>query len=1079
MPRSPLSGRKPKAPLEFTKLAPNNEYKMLHKVLKYVMDREQGQEHPMAHFLFDPDPHDLRIKLQNEAISQESLRSIALKMIRKEHIRIDHQSRNRLKYSTQFIKEFQIPAFLEFIGETEYEDDEKNKKPPANIIMATIVSPDKRKPPPKYSINPYSKQQEAARKSPATTPTFEQTTRSPLVGLDKPIIDQQMTITNYLAVGIQATTTDDAISESKSQEENDLVTYGEVEDELEADRTAYYEPTGEEEDDDEEIAGEEEDADEEIAMLMDSSIQHTMNKMTTRLEEITAPTPSITTATETNRIRAIAREEMKKLMNDKEFEKEISDVFNAIEQRHTEIKEQYKQLEAKQEELQNIVEDIDEQIQENGRLHRQIIETNRLLTHRVATEMNNVNDAVTERVQHAQNIFLGKIVGICNSQYTTIEAHCRKQLNKIGNKHLDEFSKHQQNLQERTNKIVIDKRDEVTSRLQSQLDSYESYAEDLLQKWWNEYSTTDLPATVTPVFELAKEKYFRTVEKAVAKATLNANKALESTSETIVKLRNEAMKELVTKLINENNKHLEAINQATAQAIENIETTGATAQTEHQETIMKEKAQIIREIQAESGRKLKEQTDESSKKLLEHKEKAEEELRLLVGDVMVQFQERAQEFIANKHAYKPAPPPTQPPEDEDEEADAWEQYQQTQPDHNKTPPIFGDRNETYASKQQRYENIKNHEMKTQEIEQRSQHAWDGLKQFRKEHFTNIITVADPPQVNIENFYKTIESSMIGHRMPIVKFQDLTATSTCRPTREPLTETADNAVSRSLYQKISAGIPDYCTSLTSLKNTYSVHQDGYAALFSIMRYSCSFLQQLRPPFGPSWHQGTDAFNYLVDLNTFVDEQRRHNTVYTTYEIAAEILQRAAELPEYSLLATTHLGRLQTKDPTMEVDHSFSPHELVTVLEAHRASKLKNNQPIINKMNRGGNYNRDSRDTRDNRDNNKDKDNKPAGFKYRNEVQCKMCKNYGHCIESQVCRAGAQHYHCTNYSTQNKEQVKANATAYSAANNVTKISKVINEHPNMFNPNSSQDEIHDQIMAMARCMNVDSSDEEEEK
>jgi hypothetical protein len=459
---------------------------------------------------------------------------------------------------------------------------------------------------------------------------------------------------------------------------------------------------------------------------------------------------------------------------------------------------------------------------------------------------------------------------------------------------------------------------------------------------------------------------------------------------------------------------------------------------------------------------------------------------------MDKFKKQAIEYINNKDAYKPTPPFSQQTETSEEDAEAqWtSQPDDLKPSNSKTttnttsqrpPPasktyIFGDRNESYSSKQQRYEHARAADMKEQDINERSKYAWEGLKQFRKDHFTNIITTADPPQVHIENFYKAIEASMKGHRMPIVNFQNLTPTSTCRPIDEPLAIAADNAISQTLYQKLSASIPDYCTTLTSLKNTYSLHQDGYAALFSIMRYSCSFLQQLRPPFGPTWYQGTIAFDYLTELNTFLDEQRRHNTFYTPYEIAAEILQRAAELPDYSLLATTQLTRLQTQDVNQDVDISFTPHELVTILESHRASKLKNIQPMINKMHRGGNFSRDSRDNRDKRDDHKDS--KP-GFKYKNEVQCKMCHNFGHDIDAQVCRAGAQHYHCMNYCTLHKDTAKANAKAYSVANNVTKISKMINQHPTMFNPNSTQEEINDQILDFARCMNVESSDEEAEE
>jgi hypothetical protein len=160
----------------------------------------------MAHFLFDPEPADIRIKLQNEAISHESLRTIALKMIRKTFVRLDYQSKNRLKYNKELLEEFQTPAFLEFIGETtdedndediEDEDEEMNKKPPAVNKIATLVSPDKRKPPPLYTTNPYSRKQPKT----ATTTTNTQVAVSPF----KTTTKQQPTTIQYKKANIKKT----------------------------------------------------------------------------------------------------------------------------------------------------------------------------------------------------------------------------------------------------------------------------------------------------------------------------------------------------------------------------------------------------------------------------------------------------------------------------------------------------------------------------------------------------------------------------------------------------------------------------------------------------------------------------------------------------------------------------------------------------------------------------------------------------------------------------------------------------------------------------------------------------------
>ena len=59
----------------------------------------------------------------------------------------------------------------------------------------------------------------------------------------------------------------------------------------------------------------------------------------------------------------------------------------------------------------------------------------------------------------------------------------------------------------------------------------------------------------------------------------------------------------------------------------------------------------------------------------------------------------------------------------------------------------------------------------------------------------------------------------------------------------------------------------------------------------------------------------------------------------------------------------------------------------------------------------------------------------GFKYKNKIQCKACKMYGHDMcDDQICRIGAQHYWLSKFaaSNENKQTYEADAKQYKEAN-----------------------------------------------
>ena len=63
-----------------------------------------------------------------------------------------------------------------------------------------------------------------------------------------------------------------------------------------------------------------------------------------------------------------------------------------------------------------------------------------------------------------------------------------------------------------------------------------------------------------------------------------------------------------------------------------------------------------------------------------------------------------------------------------------------------------------------------------------------------------------------------------------------------------------------------------------------------------------------------------------------------------------------------------------------------------------------------------------------------------FQYRRQVQCRMCKTFGHDTDEDVCRIGAQIHHAIKYQAQEPEIAKKNANAYAMANKKSTIQMV---------------------------------------
>ena len=69
--------------------------------------------------------------------------------------------------------------------------------------------------------------------------------------------------------------------------------------------------------------------------------------------------------------------------------------------------------------------------------------------------------------------------------------------------------------------------------------------------------------------------------------------------------------------------------------------------------------------------------------------------------------------------------------------------------------------------------------------------------------------------------------------------------------------------------------------------------------------------------------------------------------------------------------------------------------------------------------------------------------PRKFQYRRQVQCQICRTFGHDVDEDVCRVGAQVYFAIQYQQNATMDVEKNASAYNLANNKSTINVVCQE------------------------------------
>jgi hypothetical protein len=329
---------------------------------------------------------------------------------------------------------------------------------------------------------------------------------------------------------------------------------------------------------------------------------------------------------------------------------------------------------------------------------------------------------------------------------------------------------------------------------------------------------------------------------------------------------------------------------------------------------------------------------------------------------------------------------------------------------------------------------------------RSKELESKLPNFRKDqmyiHLPN-----EPLQHYMEAFYETLATMMNNYDFPIVLLQDLEPRGSTCPLEAYETYERETLmkISRALYQKLLGVIPHTCTIMHNLLANHAATQDGYKALYAMMRLKCTYLQDLLPTWGPTWQTGSTAFEYVSNIHSYLTQERRRNKYYTEFEVAAEMVQQAKRHPEYQLLAGAYMAQIIAMPTDQnEMAPEFHTDNLALNFESNKQILNLPNNPVVNKFGQPR------------KEGSNERDGGRRQHQYKNPVQCASCKLFGHCIDTQVCRFSAQIIYAQEYIAKNADKAKSNAEAYNAANNKTKVNKIYQQFPEKFDDFMTEEE-----------------------
>lgn len=320
---------------------------------------------------------------------------------------------------------------------------------------------------------------------------------------------------------------------------------------------------------------------------------------------------------------------------------------------------------------------------------------------------------------------------------------------------------------------------------------------------------------------------------------------------------------------------------------------------------------------------------------------------------------------------------------------------------------------------------------------RAENIRHNLRKYQSADVPEIIADDNYDELAVTTFYESFRTTATHYNIELVPLDDLAQEGTVEShALRVLPNPVRRSISETIYNKLQSIIPPEVKSMRSIIDCYAMERDGYKSLYSIMQQNCEELKMIPKRRGPQWKRDEDGWRYLGKFKRYLHEEERRGVTWTEYQKAINILQGAMDHPRYETKATAFLAALLTASRQGEADWApFEMHRLMGSLEEHNSR----NNPIdltedTLKINRFGNSNGPRGRT-------------PSPRRPRREIQCEMCHNFGHNIDQDPCRIGAQCYHCLQFLESQPEKAKQNAKAYSMMNQARTVKQMEMQLPHL--------------------------------
>ena len=329
-----------------------------------------------------------------------------------------------------------------------------------------------------------------------------------------------------------------------------------------------------------------------------------------------------------------------------------------------------------------------------------------------------------------------------------------------------------------------------------------------------------------------------------------------------------------------------------------------------------------------------------------------------------------------------------------------------------------------------------------------------LRKFAKE--TLIIQECDRgflTETTAEDLYRAFYRQMYDLNMPLIPYEKLPPNSGCIHSEDieilnELDTTLFKETKDVIYVKLNSVIDEADKQAREILDIYNYSRDGYKALYALIERFTSKLDVIPDMWSTEWKPTQSVFEFVGEMvlcrKRSHEKTGKNRRYYTEDEMKMELILRSRTLPQFQTLATLLLFLCDSAGPEVIEKYSFTKLSRFyeTVDQQYKKAtdgdmstitdtvlhKIEAEQLVVNKLT------------------------KRRGP--RSEVQCGICKQYGHSLASDhICFFAGKLYHALDdigllkapfLDTDRLKEHEENATKYNTYNYPPNIKKFITKN-----------------------------------